>query len=202
MDTEKIVDINKNNKENNRLDLYKLVENYNKRTSTKLKDEFLKTQIKIIPYLDYGTKMFLAQNIIDKSCLKDGNLHIDSCKKYILYIYTVIKFYTNIDINEKDIMIQYDLLDRNNLVEKILKLIPEKELITFNTILDMKQNDLMNNKYETHAFIVDQLDKVKEIVPELSKIFVPLIEKLNNKIETLDENKIEKILNRVTKFVK
>lgn len=211
MNTDKIVDINKNNKEkdtttsfiekDNRLDLYKLVENYNKRTSIKLKDEFLKTQIKINSYLDYGIKMFLAQNIIEKSCVKNGDLHIDSCKKYILYIYTLIKFYTNIDINEKDIMMQYDLLDRNNLVEKILSLIPEKELTTFKTILEMKQNDFMTNNYEAHAFISNQVNKIKEIAPELFKVFIPLVDKLNKKIESLDESKIDKMLNKYMKYV-
>lgn len=211
MNTEKIVDINKNNKEkdtttsfiekDNRLDLYKLVENYNKRTSIKLKDEFLKTQIKINSYLDYGTKMFLAQNIIEKSCVKNGDLHIDSCKKYILYIYTLIKFYTNIDIDEKDIMMQYDLLDRNNLVEKILSLIPGKELTTFKTILEMKQNDFMTNNYEAHAFISNQVNKIKEIAPELSKVFIPLVDKLNKKIESLDESKIDKMLNKYMKYI-
>ena len=193
------------NKENesteNRINLYKLVENYKKRSSTKLKEEFLKTQIKIVPYLGYGTKMFLAQNIINQSCLKDGNVYVDSCKKYILYIYTLIRFYTNIDFKEKDILTQYDLLDSNDLIEKILVLIPEKERITFKTILDMKQDDLMTNKYETHAFITEQVNRVTSVAPEISKAFSPLIEKLNEKLETLDENKIEKFLNKAMKYV-
>lgn len=185
----------------NRIDLYKLVENYKKRSSTKLKEEFLKTQIKIVPYLGYGTKMFLVQNIINQSCLKDGNVHIDSCKKYILYIYTLIRFYTNIDFKEKDVLTQYDLLDSNDLIEKILVLIPEKERITFKTILDMKQDDLMTNKYRTHAFITEQVNRVTSVAPEISKAFAPLVEKLNEKLETLDENKIEKFLNKAMKYV-
>ena len=145
--------------------------------------------------------MFLAQNIINQSCLKDGNVHIDSCKKYILYIYTLIRFYTNIDFKEKDVLIQYDLLDSNDLIEKILVLIPEKERITFKTILDMKQDDLMTNKYGTYAFITEQVNRVTSVAPEISKAFTPLVEKLNEKLESLDENKIEKFLNKAMKYV-
>ena len=184
-----------------RIDLYKLVENYNKRSSTKLKEEFLKAQVKIVPYQGYTTKLFLAQNIINISCMKDGKVHIDSCKKYIMYIYTMIKFYTNIDIQEKDLMVQYDLLDENGLVEKILALIPEKEVTTMKTILDMKLNDLMTNKYGTHAFIEEQMDRIENISSKFSEAFAPVIETLTEKVKTLDENKIEKMLKGAMKYV-
>lgn len=184
-----------------RIDLYKLVENYNKRSSTKLKEEFLKAQVKIVPYQGYTTKLFLAQNIINISCMKDGKVHIDSCKKYIMYIYTMIKFYTNIDIKEKDLMIQYDLLDENNMVEKILDLIPEKERVIFKTILDMKQDDLMTNKYGTHAFIEEQMDRIEGVSSKFSEAFAPLVDTLTEKVKTLDENKIEKMLKGAIKYV-
>ena len=184
-----------------RIDLYKLVENYKKRSSTKLKEEFLKAQVKIVPYQGYTTKLFLAQNIINISCMKDGKVHIDSCKKYIMYIYTMIKFYTNIDIKEKDLMIQYDLLDENNMVEKILDLIPEKERVIFKTILDMKQDDLMTNKYGTHAFIEEQMDRIEGVSSKFSEAFAPLVDTLTEKVKTLDENKIEKMLKGAIKYV-
>lgn len=197
---------NENNKtEEKRIDVYELVTNYNKRSSDKLKGEFLKAQVKVKSYLGYGTKMFLAEQIIKNSCFKGNNVHIDSCKKYLFYIYTLIKYYTNIDIKETNIMEQYDLLDENGLVEKILNLIPEKEMATFKTILDMKQDDLMTNKYGTYAFIEEQVSRIENVMPEMSKAFAPLLEVLSKKIETLDENKIEKMLNKLTmmsKFVK
>ena len=184
-----------------RIDLYKLVEEYKKRSSTKLKEEFLKAYIKIVPYQGYTTKLFLAQNIINISCMKDGKVHIDSCKKYIMYIYTMIKFYTNIDIQEKDLMVQYDLLDENGLVEKILALIPEKERVSFKTILDMKQDDLMTNKYGTHAFVEEQMDRIENISSKFSEAFAPVIDTLTEKVKTLDESKIEKMLKGAMKYV-
>ena len=184
-----------------RIDLYKLVENYNKRSSTKLKEEFLKAQVKIVPYQGYTTKLFLAQNIINISCMKDGKVHIDSCKKYLLYIYALIDTYTNIEINQKEWVFQYDRLDSLGLIEPILSLVSEKERATFKTILDMKLDDLMTNKYGIYAYIDDQMDRFTTIAPEIAKVFTPLIDKLSKQVETLDENKIEKMLSKLMKVV-
>lgn len=186
----------------NAITIDKLIDGYLKRTSSKMKEEYLKTVIKVKPYVSYGVKIFLADTIIKTSCLKDGRVYIDSCKKYLLYIYALIDTYTNIEINRKEWMFQYDRLDNLGLIESILALISEKERATFKTILDMKLDDLMTNRYGIYAYIDEQMDRAAKIVPELSKAFGPLIEKLSKQVETLDENKIEKMINRAMKFVK
>lgn len=185
----------------NAITIDKLIDNYLKRTSIKMKEEYLKVAIKVKPYISYTAKVVLADSIVKTSCLKDGRVHIDSCKKYLLYVYTLIDAYTNIEINQKEWVFQYDRLDSLGLIESILALIPERERVTFKTILDMKQDDLMTNKYGTHAFVEEQVNRITSIAPELSKAFVPLVEKLNEKIETLDENKIEKMLNKAMKIM-
>ena len=208
----KEVDLNTNKNNNvseseqkhkeNAITIDKLIDSYLKRTSIKMKEEYLKTVIKVKPYVSYGVKIFLADTIIKTSCLKDGRVYIDSCKKYLLYIYALIDTYTNIEINQKEWMFQYDRLDSLGLIEPILALIPEKERSTFKTILDMKLDDLMTNRYGIYAYIDEQMDRAAKIAPEIGKAFGPLIEKLSKQIETLDENKIEKMLNRMGKFIK
>ena len=186
----------------NAITIDKLIDNYLKRTSIKMKEEYLKTVIKIKPYVSYGVKIFLADTIIKASCLKDGRVYIDSCKKYMLYIYALIDTYTNIEINQKEWMSQHDRLDSLGLIEPILALIPEKERSTFKTILDMKLDDLMTNRYGIYAYIDEQMDRAAKIATEIGKAFGPLIEKLSKQIETLDENKIEKMLNKFGRFIK
>ena len=186
----------------NALSIDKLIENYLKRTSTKMKEEYLKAAIKVKPYIGYGTKVFLANTIINTTCLKDGRVHIDSCKKYLLYVFSLIDTYTNIEVDSKNWLLQYDRLDGLNLIEPILALIPEKEVITFKTILDMKLDDLMTNRYGVHAYIEEQMDRFSAIAPEIGKAFSPLMDKLSKQIETLDENKIEKMIGKFAKFIK
>lgn len=185
----------------NAITIDKLIDGYLKRTSIKMKEEYLKTVIKVNPYVSYGVKIFLADTIIKTSCLRDGRVYIDSCKKYLLYIYALIDTYTNIEINQKEWVFQYDRLDSLGLIEPILSLVSEKERATFKTILDMKLDDLMTNKYGIYAYIDDQMDRFTTIAPEIAKVFTPLIDKLSKQVETLDENKIEKMLSKLMKVV-
>ena len=186
----------------NGITIDRLIENYLKRTSTKMKEEYLKAEIKVRPYVGYGTKVFLANTIINTTCLKDGRVHIDSCKKYLLYVFSLIDTYTNIEVDSKNWLLQYDRLDSLNLIEPILALIPEKEVVTFKTILDMKLDDLMTNRYGVHAYVDEQMERFNAIAPEIGKAFSPLIDKLNKQIESLDESKIEKMISKFGKFVK
>ena len=186
----------------NGITIDKLIDGYLKRTSTKMKEEYLKAVIKVKPYASYGVKIFLADTIIKTSCLKDGKVHNDNCKKYMLYLFALIDTYTNIEINQKEWTFEYDRLDSLGLIESILGLIPEKEIATFKTILDMKMDDLMTNRYGTHAFVEEQMDRLSAITSELNKAFAPLMDKLIEKIDTIDENKVEKMLSRVSKLVK
>ena len=93
-------------------------------------------------------------------------------------------------------------MDSLNLIEPILALIPEKEVVTFKTILDMKLDDLMTNRYGVHAYVDEQMERFNAIAPEIGKAFSPLIDKLNKQIESLDESKIEKMISKFGKFVK
>lgn len=186
----------------NAITIDKLIDGYSKRATAKMKEEYLRTAIKVVPYIGYGTKIFLADSIIKASCLKDGQIYIDSCKKYLLYIFSLIDTYTNIELDTANWMFQYDRLDNLGLIEPILELIPEKETVTFRTILDMKLDDLMTNKYGVYNFISDQTNRIVSVAPEISKAFEPLMNVLVKKLENLDENKIEKMLNKATMMSK
>ena len=150
--------------ENTRINIDVLVEEYNKRSSDKLKDEYLKSKVLIDNYVTYANKMLFADSIL-KNCYFNGDkIQINSCNKYLLYIYALLKYWTNIDINEKDLMNQYDLLDKNGLIEKLIGLIPEKEVASFSTILEMKENDILANKCNVnitmHNKIIDYAPKM------------------------------------------
>lgn len=182
--------------ENKKIDVNELIDAYKKRSSDKLKDEFLKTKINIVPYISYGMKMAFADNIVNNCCYKDGIVKIDSCKKYLLYIYALFKYWTNLDIKEESLLQQYDLLDEAGLIEKIIALIPEKEVSTFSTILEMKENDLSVNDYGTYALINK---KTEMYAPKLLNIVEIFLTSLEAKIEKLDVSKIEKLVKKVIK---
>ena len=69
-------------------------------------------------------------------------------------------------------------------------MIPEKEITEFKMICDMKKSDMLQNKYENHAFIADQVDRFGTLIGVTLK---PVLDKLATELENMDDSKIEKL---------
>ena len=69
-------------------------------------------------YLGFSNKKDIAKNIIKKTITQDEHLNIkyDGCDKYLHTVITLIKEYTNLNIDEKG----YDLICANRLLNKII----------------------------------------------------------------------------------
>lgn len=148
------------------------VEGYEKCPSNSMKEKYLKEKLVIAPYVKLEHKLNLCQSIVEASSHnKQGDLHIDSAARYILYIRCVIECYTNLTLNDKahdkSFIKEYDQLARNGLIDRIVKMIPKDEMEELSMFLDMKVEDLFTNEYETKAFISKQADKFKKTFNEL-----------------------------------
>ena len=76
---------------------------------------------------------------------------------------------------------------------------PEKEIAEFKMICDMKKSDLLQNKYENHAFIADQVDRFGTLIGVTLK---PVLDKLATELESMDDSKIEKLSKTLEKGLK
>lgn len=162
-------------------------------------EKILKEKLEIKNYIPHGEKIIIADSIIKNSCLtENGEIKIDSCKRFILYIVAIIDSYTNIEIDMKHILDEYDLLNEKGLVEIIIKLLPEKELKDFTSTVQMKYDDFMINSYETHNYISKEIEKIASI---FSSACGGGLESLAKKIEQIDEKKLSKLLNKINKNV-
>lgn len=190
--------MNKNiNKENNTISVQDLVAKYKSLNSATAKDNYLKSVIKIKPYVGYAEKLVYINNVLKNSCYDaNGNLHIDSAKRYILYIQALLMAYTNIGIDLTQPIQDYDRLESNGLLEIILEAIPENELQVFDTMLKMKQDDLMTNYYDIHGYL-DK--KLKDFYPHIGGAVSGFLEKAGKFLEQLDEKKLEQILKKIMK---
>lgn len=177
--------------ENKRIEIEKLVDEYNKRSSEKLQDDYLKSKIKVIDYVDYSMKNFIAEKIINGSCFSNGIVNINSCNKYMLYIYALLKYWTNLDIKEDRLVFYYDLLNKNNMIEKILAIIPEKEITEFSTILEMKQDDLLLNECNTSILLNKN---IKNYLPRFMAAIEILLSSIGEVIGQVDVSKMKNII--------
>lgn len=191
------IEVNEVKTEDNTIMVKDLVDKFNSMASSKLKTEYLNKVIVVKPYIGYGTKLIYINKILDNSCYdKDKNIHVDSCKRYLLYVQALIMAYTNIKIDVSDAIADYDRLESSGLLETILGMIPEHELQSFDTMLQMKLDDLMTNNYDIHAYI-DK--KLKDFYPHLGDSVSKFLGAAEEFLGKLDEKKIEQILKRVMK---
>lgn len=74
--------------------------------------------------------------------------------------------------------------------------IPKTELNEFTMFFNMAKEDIVENKYELHSFISNEIEKVSAIV---SAALNPVFNKMADEIKELDNNKIEKIIDFIKK---
>ena len=123
----------------------------------------------------------------------DGQFKVDSCKKYLLYVGALLNTYTNIKFDENDMLGDFNLLQRYGLVDVIISYIPEAQVAMFDSILNMKSNDLMTNYYEPHAFVREQVVKFAPLIHKWIENFLGAVERVVNEI---DMNKVREVIKK------
>jgi len=206
MSEEKNVDVNQilntDSKEDNltswgekKIELDWLISKYNSFRSDEAKKVLLEKTIKTVTYTNFEVVCGYADIIIAQSMFnKNGDILMDSCKKYLLYIYTLIAFYTNLNVHANSWTKEFNLICRYELLDKIIELIPESERNTLEAVLEMKANDARVNYYNVQNWLTKKLG---DFYPYMAKGIDSLLESLEHFVEDLDEDKIAQILKNI-----
>lgn len=186
---------------------------YEEKLTNNDKATFLKTKLKVENYMEYAEKVLIAKNIVRSSSYaiskdkdsgeltKTNQIHINSPMRYVLFVMSIVNKYTNIEVNFNNIMIEFDALNKNGLVELITKRVGEKEIAEFQTVVDMVLGDFMNNEYEFKNYLSGLVVRAGGIVEKIA----PLVENITNKLDSLsdeDADKLTKLIERFGKLVK
>lgn len=168
------------------------VEKYNQIATDRLKEDFVKNNLKITTYLPFLTKMTLADKLAKVTTLdKDtGNINVKSDINYLLFCRSIIENYTDLQVETKGFYEEYDSLNESGLLDKIMQMIPEKEITEFKMICDIKKDDIIFNQSTPKAFINQQIERVSTILGVTLK---PVLDKLATELENMDEKDIEKL---------
>lgn len=144
-------------------------------------------------YVPYEEKVNSASRIVKAShyiTTKDNDgkehkkFHIDSTSKYMLYCLELVRLYTNIEINFKESLDQFNMLNSCGALDTIINLISERELKEFRMILDFVESDLFQNEYEIHSYISEQVERFGELIGK----------SLPSIIKGLDIDKVSKVI--------
>ena len=131
------------------------------------------------------------QIIVNSYFTTDGQFKVDSCKKYLLYVSALLNTYTNIRFDENDMLGDFNLLQRYGLIDVIINYIPEAQVAMFDSVLNMKSNDIMTNYYEPHAFVKEQLVKFAPLIHGWIESLLGAAEEM---IKDIDINKIKGLI--------
>jgi len=146
-----------------------------KYNSAKDKDKFLTDCIKT-QYVPYRIKIADCDGIIKASTEIDGVFKINTPAQFMMFTIQVITRYTEIE-KDDDILGLFEKLDELNLINAITSKIPEREFASYNTILNMIQDDYMENNRTLLSFIETKisalglsldaiLDAIQKYVPQ------------------------------------
>ena len=165
------------------IDVRDLVNKYTKFSTTTAKESYLKTVVKFVDYINFEVVEVLCDQILANSCYdKNGNVKMNTCKKYIMYIYTIFDQYTNIAVHSDKWMEEFNLLSKAGLVEAVCQLMPENLITTLDSVLKMKTDDMMTNYYEPHAFISNQVLKYAPMIHGAINKIMEGIEKIGKEV--------------------
>lgn len=176
-------------------------EKYSAIATDRLKEEYLNDNLHIKTYLPFLTKVTLADKLAKITALdKDtGNVNVKSDVNYLLFCRMIVEQYTDLQIETEGFYEEYDLLNESGLLDKIMQMIPEKEITEFKMICDMKKDDIIFNQSTPKAFINQQVERITTIASVTLK---PVLEKISEQIENMSEEDIEKFTNKFEKLLK
>ena len=196
-------------------------ENYKNRATNKLKEDYLKENLKITTYLPFIKKDALAQNIVNATTYKfedytkeDGTtgrrrtnqIQVNSTAQMLLFYRVIIENYTDLEVETEGFYEEYDALNESGVLFELTadfeghpSLIPAKEISELRGMIDLKQRDTMTNQYEIHSYISNQIERITEVG---SVVLKPVLDKLATELENMDDEKITKLSKALEKGLK
>ena len=177
----------------------------------KLKDSYLKDNLNVKDYIGFADKIKIAERVANSTMFvyKDGvrtnEIRNDSIGRFLLSILVIIDNYTDLEVDFSNVTEEYDLLVKNNILPLLIGhneekqgIIPYSEIAEINTLIAMSVDDIMQNNFTTHAFIQNQVTRFGELI---GFTFSPLIEKLSDAFEKLDDKTIEKLSKKIDSVI-
>lgn len=175
-------------------------EKYNNIATKQLKDQYIKDNLEITPYVPFVKKDALIANLLKITMIdkETGNIKVNSSAEYLLMTRIFIENYTNLTVETKGFFEEYDELKKSGLFNILLigddttyPLIPYEEIAEFKHLLSIKKSDILQNKYEIHSFITEQVERFKALG---EATLTPLMDVVSKKLDEIPKEELDKIV--------
>lgn len=194
---------------------------YDNYATESLKDRYIKENLQIKSYLPFLRKDAIATVLADRTTYKqeqytkkDGTvgqkktdvIRVNSTAQYLLFCRVVIENYTNLEVETDGFFEEYDLLKQSGLLDKLMigteqtaPLIPADEIGELRQLLSLKQSDIMTNFANPQIYIQNQVTRFGQLA---NVTLTPILDKLADKIEKMDDKDIEKFGDKIEKVLR
>lgn len=154
----------------------------------KMKPTVLK-EVKSEKYIDYEDKITKMNNVIISTHVdKDTNVRVNTPMKFVLFSISVIDMYTNIQVDLKDVLKEFNMLHKVGLIDRLIHpnqeqdaIIPVNEVTECAEIMSMISEDFMVNNYGVSAMFNKFFIFMKEMLPNILNEYMKSID-----VETLN----------------
>lgn len=140
-------------------------------------------------YIPYVEKVAICKEIAEATSHKEVEgsriFSADSTTRHLFYIVKLVEVYTNIEIENNNIVLAYDTLNHARILDvlfgnedgNVSSIIPYGELIEFEDIMRMILDDIYQNEYSMSAIFMN----LKDSLGMVGNVFMQsLIEAANN----------------------
>lgn len=121
--------------------------------SAKDKDAYIKKILKT-DYIPYTEKINDCNRIIKTSTESDGIFKLNTPAQFMLFTVNLISKYTKLEYDPDNIVEFFEALDKDDLINTIYSIIPEREVASYQTILNMCADDY----FETNRSLVSYIE--------------------------------------------
>lgn len=175
-------------------------EKYNNIATKQSKEQYIKDNLEITPYVPFVKKDALIANLLKITMIdkETGNIKVNSSAEYLLITRIFIENYTNLTVETKGFFEEYDELKKSGLFDILLignditaPLIPYEEIAEFKHLLSIKKSDILQNKYEIHSFITEQVERFKALG---EATLTPLMDVVSKKLDEIPKEELDKII--------
>jgi hypothetical protein len=195
-------------------------EKYKNAVNDKARQLVIKDNLKVKDYLPFKEKLNIIDRVVQPTVFKfeeyttptgetrrrsSGQVKVDSISRQILFYRFVIENYTNLEVGE-DFTEDYDVLKQSGVLYELFStteehesLVPVSELVELNRMIEMKVDDALTNSYEIHSYVQSQVDRFATLAGVTLK---PVLDKLTDEIEHLDDDKVNKLTSNIEKMFK
>lgn len=160
-------------------------------------------KLEVVPYIGIEYKRELANLVLD-NCISiiDGEIHIDSVDRYLLFTISVIGMHTNLEFaydetSDGSSIDDYDALCESGLLAKVIDTFKD-DYASCQEILNMMTTDRLQNNMTIEKKIYKFVDAIQEILAGTVNNMVDKLDINSLKNLQLDQNKLTKLYDLIS----